>query len=49
MKLRRQAGVLGIAVLGVVALSGCGRSEKLTAMKATQNSAPTTITRRWVG
>jgi ABC-type branched-subunit amino acid transport system substrate-binding protein len=31
MKLRKQAGVLGIAVLGVIALSGCGRSDTSSA------------------
>ena len=29
-------------------VSGCGRSEKLMATKATQNNKPITITRRWV-
>jgi hypothetical protein len=30
-------------------LSACGRNEKLTTTKASQNSRPTTMTRRWAG
>ena len=38
-----------LSALTSVALSACGRNEKLMTTKARQNSRPTTMTRRWVG